>query len=146
MVEYYITDDLAACLALRRQVFIDEQSVPEAEEVDGKDDTAIHILASENGRPLGTARLLIAGDMAKIGRVCVLADARGRGVGAGLMRFALAYLAERGDVARARLGAQTHALDFYRRLGFAVCGPEYLDAGIPHRDMQAAIGGHHATD
>ena len=76
------TRDIATCRHLRRVVFIEEQGVPEADEIDDKDDTAIHLLATENGTPVGSARLLIMGDTGKIGRVCVLKSHRGTGLGA----------------------------------------------------------------
>lgn len=129
------TRDIAACLALRRVVFIDEQGVPEAEELDDLDAGAVHLLARIDGVAMGSARLLRQGTTGKIGRVCVLAAARGTGLGAALMRAAIAHFRASGDVDTLRLGAQTHALGFYERLGFVAEGPEYLDAGIPHRDM-----------
>ncbi|MFN4061727.1 MULTISPECIES: GNAT family N-acetyltransferase [Paracoccus] len=128
------TTDLAACHALRRTVFIEEQAVPEADEMDDQDAHAIHLLARDDGRPVATARLLIKDDIGKIGRVCVLASHRGTGLGATLMRAALDALAARG-VRQARLGSQTHAMGFYEKLGFVAEGPVYDDAGIPHRDM-----------
>ena len=131
-----VTDDLAACLALRRIVFIEEQGVSVEEEVDGLDPGATHLLATgEDGRPLGTARLLDLGDTGKIGRVCVLPEARGTGLGAALIRAAVAEFRTRPAIRKVKLGAQTHALGFYEKLGFAAYGPEYLDAGIAHRDM-----------
>ncbi|MGY6547495.1 MAG: GNAT family N-acetyltransferase [Roseinatronobacter sp.] len=130
-----LTQDLAICHALRRAVFIEEQAVPEAEELDGLDTEALHLLAQRGTEPVGCTRLLIAGDTGKIGRVCVLAHARGQGIGTALMVAALDTLAAQPGVRRAKLGAQTHALDFYLRLGFVAEGPEYLDAGIVHRDM-----------
>ena len=129
------TDDLATCRRLRRIVFIDEQGVSEADEIDDRDGEAIHLLAVADGRPLGTARLLIEGDIGKIGRVCVLQEARGTGLGAALIRAAVERLRSVPGVKKAKLGAQVHALGFYERLGFAAYGPVYDDAGIDHRDM-----------
>lgn len=129
------TTDLAACHALRRRVFIEEQNVPEADEMDDLDDIAIHLLAHEDGQPLGTARLILKGDTGKIGRVAVLAQARGRGLGAALMLASLDALRARPGIRRAALSSQTHAIGFYEKLGFAAHGPVYDDAGIPHRDM-----------
>ncbi len=129
------TDDVAACRALRRTVFIDEQGVSEVDEVDGRDSTALHLLATLNGQAVGTARLMIGGDTGKIGRVCVLRDHRGSGLGAALIRAAVAEFRRMPGLACAKLGAQTHALGFYARLGFAAEGPVYLVAGIEHRDM-----------
>jgi ElaA protein len=88
---------------------------------------------------VGSARLLIEGDTGRIGRICVLAEARGTGLGAALMRAAGAELAQIPGVSRAMLGAQVHALGFYERLGFAAVGPVYRNAGIEHRDMVLAL-------
>lgn len=117
---------------IRRRVFIEEQAVPQAEEWDGRDDECLHFLAWLDGRPVGTARLLPDGH---IGRVAVLAAGRGRGIGLALMRAAIEAARERGH-AHAELAAQTHALAFYRRLGFEAYGGEFLDAGIAHRNMR----------
>jgi len=130
-----LTEDLAACHALRRIVFIEEQNVPEAEEVDGRDFDALHLLAMLDGQAVGCARILIAAETGKIGRVCVLREMRGQGIGIALINAALDALRRVEGVHRAKLGAQTHAIGFYEALGFVVEGPEYLDAGIAHRDM-----------
>lgn len=135
MIEIALTDDLAACHAIRRVVFIEEQNVPEAEELDDLDEVALHLLARLDGRPLGTARLLRLGETGKIGRVAVLAEARGTGLGAALMRAAIDQFRATAGVTRVKLGAQTHALGFYEKLGFVAYGPEFDDAGILHREM-----------
>jgi predicted GNAT family N-acyltransferase len=129
------TGDIATCLALRRRVFIEEQAVPEADEVDGRDGEAVHLLATADGLAVGCARLLAMGETGKIGRVCVLPDWRGRGIGAAIVRAAVSDFADRGGIAQVKLGAQLHAIGFYEALGFTAEGPEYLDAGIAHRDM-----------
>lgn len=133
-LEIGLTHDLETCLAIRRVVFIEEQGVSLADEVDGRDSEAEHLLALLDGQPVGTARMLVARDTGKIGRVAVLAGARGKGIGAALIRAAVGRLRDRG-LKRAKLGAQTHALGFYEGLGFSALGPVYDDAGIPHRDM-----------
>ncbi len=134
-----LTRDIAACRALRRTVFIEEQGVPEADEVDDLDDEATHLLALVDGIPTGSARLLLRGDTGKIGRVCVLAPARGSGLGAALIRAALDEFRRHPGLTQAKLGAQAHAVSFYERLGFTAFGPVYDDAGIPHRDMVAPL-------
>ena len=126
--------DRAACLALRLEVFCGEQGVRRAEEIDGLDDAARHLLARAGGEAAGTLRLRMAGETARIERVCVARAHRGARLGAALMREALRVAAEEG-ARQARLGAQTAVLGFYERLGFAAHGPEYLDARIPHRTM-----------
>ncbi|MGM0783278.1 MAG: GNAT family N-acetyltransferase [Pseudomonadota bacterium] len=116
---------------IRRVVFIEEQHVPQAEEWDGRDHDCIHFLALLDGRPVGTARLL---PDAHIGRVAVLAEARGLGIGVALMRAAIEAARRDGHPA-VELAAQTHALPFYERLGFRAFGEAFMDAGIPHRNM-----------
>lgn len=117
---------------IRRVVFIVEQRVPQDEEWDGRDDECRHFLALRQGQALGTARLLPDGH---IGRVAVLDQARGLGIGAALMRAAIASARRQGH-ARVELAAQTHALAFYEHLGFTAFGEVFLDAGIPHRNMR----------
>lgn len=134
-----VTRDTDACFALRRTVFIEEQNVPEAEEWDDLDASATHILMREGERPVGTARLIVQGTTGKIGRVCLLRDQRGTGAGADLMRFAIDHLRARGDLSVLKLGAQSYAIGFYEKLGFTLDGPEYDDAGIPHRDMKMSL-------
>ncbi len=129
------TDDIDTCRTLRRAVFIDEQGIAEPDEWDDLDGQAIHLLAWQGNRPVGTARILQSGDIGKIGRVCVLPDMRGTGLGAALVRAAVEKLGSLPGVTHARLGAQVHATGFYEKLGFTVSGEEYDDAGIPHRDM-----------
>lgn len=133
------TRDIALCRHLRRVVFIDEQGVSEADELDDKDDEAVHLLACDGARALGSARLLVVGDTGKIGRVCVLAEARGRGIGAALIGAGVSYFRTKGGLAKVKLGAQTHALGFYQSLGFHRSGEVYQDAGIPHQDMVLAF-------
>jgi predicted GNAT family N-acyltransferase len=141
-VRIEVARDVPTCQALRRVVFIEEQGVSEADEVDGLDGPdggAIHLLAWDGECPVGTARLLVKGPVGKIGRVCVLPEARGLGLGAALIHAALEVLRAQAGVAEAYLGSQSHATGFYEKLGFAVEGEEFLDAGIPHRHMRRAL-------
>ena len=135
LVRIEVTRDIAACRALRREVFIEEQGVSEADEVDGLDDSAIHLMAFVNETPVGSARLLVKGDTGKIGRVCVVQKARGTGLGAALMRAALAEFRGMPGVSQVNLGAQSHATGFYTVLGFRVIGEPFMDAGIEHFEM-----------
>lgn len=129
-----VSDDIDAALAIRRKVFIEEQGISFEDDVDGNDAGAIHLLAFDDGRPVGTARLLMSGEVGKIGRVAVLKDERGRGFGRELVEFAVATLRERG-AARAMLGAQLDSVGFYERLSFSAFGPQFIDAGLPHQEM-----------
>lgn len=131
--------DRDACLQLRRTVFIEEQGVPEAEEVDGLDHDCLHILAREGNVPVGTARIRLIDGIAKVQRVCVPAEYRGRRIGSKIMTFAVDLMKQDQRARVVRLGSQTHALEFYRKLGFREVSGEYLDAGIPHRDMELPL-------
>jgi predicted GNAT family N-acyltransferase len=128
--------DPTPCFALRHTVFVDEQNVPIELEIDAFDDSAIHLLATVDGAPVGTARIVLNGDTGKIGRVCVLVHRRGTGLGAALIRHALDILQATPGVTRARLGARTDALGFYEKLGFTAYGDVFDDAGIDHRMME----------
>ena len=134
-----VTTDLKTCLHLRHVVFVEEQGVPVAEEQDAADATATHLMARVQGTPVGTARIVPKGDTAKIGRVCVLRQARGTGAGQALMRTALATARQMPGLHRAVLGAQLEARGFYERLGFEAFGPVYDDAGIDHQDMSLTL-------
>lgn len=129
--------DEAALRAVRTAVFIFEQRVPVELEWDGRDAECGHVLARDaSGVAMGTGRLL---PEQKIGRMAVLARARGQGVGAAILRELLQMARERGYDS-VELSAQTHALGFYVKAGFAVISEEYLDAGIPHRSMRLQLG------
>ena len=130
--------DLTAPLAIRAEVFIEEQGVSRAEEVDGTDLDCLHWLVTDDVGPAATLRVTPKGGIAKIQRVAVLKRVRRTGVGARLMRQAMADLKARG-FERATLGAQLSAIGFYERLGFVVRGPVYDDAGIAHRDMDRIL-------
>lgn len=128
--------DRAAVFVIRGAVFVAEQRVPIAEEWDERDATAEFLLAKEGDVPVGTVRLVDQGEgVGLLGRMAVLPEGRGKGTGAALVRAAEDLAGEMG-LKRVELHAQTHALGFYERLGYVAHGPEFLDAGIPHRQME----------
>jgi len=121
---------------VRTAVFIMEQQVPEAEEWDEQDPVCLHALAMDGaGMAIGTGRLAPDG---KIGRVAVLKEWRGKGVGGGILEFLVAAARRRG-LQECRLHAQSHALTFYTRHGFQAVGEEFPEAGIPHRRMRRRL-------
>lgn len=130
--------DWERCCAIRRAVFVQEQNVPLELEMDEYDARAVHFLLTEDGAALGTARLLDKKGVAKIGRVALVKDARGRGLGLLLMQAVLHEAARRGFT-EAVLNSQTYAVPFYERLGFVAEGTEFDDAGIPHRLMRRVL-------
>ena len=119
--------------AVRLAVFVIEQNIPEEQEWDEFDAVSVHALAEDRtAMPIGCARLLPDGH---IGRVAVLSDYRGQGVGAALLLRLVDVARERGD-RRVLLNAQTQAMPFYARFGFAPTGSEFMEAGIPHWTME----------
>jgi predicted GNAT family N-acyltransferase len=117
---------------VRERVFIDEQRVPQELEWDEWDEASEHAVALDvQGNPIGTARLLPDG---RIGRMAVLKEWRGKGVGGALLEAMLGRARVR-SMPSALLHAQTHAAGFYRRFGFSERGEEFLEAGIPHVEM-----------
>ena len=122
--------------AVRRAVFIEEQRVPEELEWDDADERAYHVLAlARDGTPIGTGRLKLD---CSIGRMAVVKGWRRKGVGSAILD-ALLDLAEKEGCTVVRLHAQTHALAFYARRGFAAFGGEFEEAGIAHRMMELKL-------
>ena len=130
----------AAAVALRFEVFVDEQRCPADEEVDALDAEATHFGVFLDGRLEACARVVdVGGGGAKIGRVAVRAARRGEGLGRVVMDEVLAWCRARG-FRRAVLDAQCQALAFYERLGFVPEGEVFLEAGIEHRHMTRPLG------
>lgn len=129
--------DWEAAMAVRLEVFVEEQGVPASLEMDALDATARHWVALDaDGAVVGTARAVVRDDGTwKIGRVAVRQPWRGRGVGAAVMRTIMRDLVAVGAPG-AYLESQTHAATFYAKLGFAADGEEFLEAGIPHIAMR----------
>lgn len=124
-----------SCAAIRQKVFVEEQGVAAQEEWDELDWACRHLLISRSNTPLATGRLLSLGDgRARIGRMAVRKDHRGQGLGRIVLQGLIAE-ARRLGFAEIILHAQTHALGFYARAGFAAQGPEFDECRIPHREM-----------
>ncbi len=128
--------DRTPLMDVRRCVFIDEQQVPEAMEWDEDDAICIHVLAWDPKRDaVGTARLHPSG---RVGRVAVLREHRGAGVGH-LLMTTLIDLARQQGIGRLVLHSQVQALGFYRQLAFTPFGDEFVEAGIAHIEMQLTL-------
>src|SRR5690606_32197026 len=128
--------DQAGPRAVREAVFIQEQGVPPALEIDDQDPRSRHVLARDAaGLPIGTARLTPEG---RIGRMAVLREWRGHGVGSALLH-ALLRVAREDGLPLVALHAQEAAIDFYRRHGFAPVGQRFMEAGIVHQAMQLRL-------
>ncbi|PSP95608.1 GNAT family N-acetyltransferase [Halobacteriales archaeon QS_4_62_28] len=127
--------DLEPAFEVRRDVFVEEQGVDEAIEIDGKDPDADHVLARKDGKPVATARLRVIDEtIGKIERVAVLADYRDSGIGRQVMDR-IELLAGDRSLERLELHAQTHVEGFYERLGYETVSDVFEEAGIPHVEM-----------
>lgn len=120
---------------IRFAVFVEEQRVPLAMELDEMDEKSLHAVAFYAGDPIATGRLLPDGH---IGRMAVLQAWRGRGIGSRILAKLMDAARARGD-GEVVVSAQVHAVAFYRAHGFVEEGAEYMDAGIPHVDMRRAL-------
>ena len=127
--------DKAQLRAVRTPVFIEEQAVTPAFEWDEIDATAVHLLASLNGEPIACLRII---DYHKIGRMAVLKQYRGIGLGSALLLEAIEICKKYGSK-QVALSAQTHAITFYEKAGFKQISGEYCDVDIPHVDMLLTI-------
>ena len=117
--------------AIRYEVFVDEQNVPVDLEIDGLDGKAKHALAFVDGVPIGTGRILNDGH---IGRVAVLKNYRGLGIGKLVMKE-LIKCAQDMSLEKVWLSSQWHAHSFYLDLGFVCVDEIYKEAGIDHIKM-----------
>ncbi|WP_417616040.1 GNAT family N-acetyltransferase [Oceanisphaera sp.] len=131
----YDTEHQPQIRAIREAVFMQEQGVSPELEFDGLDASAMHVLAVVDGEYVGTGRML---DDGHIGRIAILRNYRGLGLGAKVVQTLVAE-ASRLGYPRVYLGAQTHAVDFYAKLGFTPYGDEFMDAGIPHLSMEKSL-------
>lgn len=120
---------------IRTAVFVREQRVPAEMEMDEHDAGSVHALAYDQGRAVGTGRLLPDGH---IGRMAVLKESRALGIGGAILERLVAEARRRG-LREVVLSAQTHALEFYRRHGFVAEGEIYREAGIPHQAMRRLL-------
>jgi predicted GNAT family N-acyltransferase len=121
--------------AIRTPVFIKEQSVAPEFEWDDMDAGAVHLLAKIGDKPVSCLRII---DYHKIGRMAVLKQWRGMGLGSLLLLEAIEICKQQGSKI-ITLSAQRHAIGFYLKIGFKVISETYLDAGIPHVDMQLVL-------
>jgi len=141
IVEFAVEDndwDVLAAKArpIRESVFVCEQNVPADLEWDEFDASSLHVVArNAEGLPIGTGRLLPDGH---IGRMAVLSDWRGQGVGGALFERLL-QVAKSSQISKIELHSQTHAVGFYARYGFVAEGDEFMEAGIPHICMTRVL-------
>lgn len=134
-VQVVATDqEMIDAFSVRRTVFIDEQQVPEEEEIDQFEEVATHFVVYDNQQPVGAGRFRLVDGLGKVERICVLSTHRKRGVGKMLMNK-VEEIAKDQNISKLKLNAQTHAEVFYQSLGYKTVSDVFMDAGIPHVTM-----------
>ena len=130
--------EIAAALALREEVFCGEQGVSLAEERDGRDEEALHLVVVDDGVVVATCRLLVEGTTVKLGRMAVSRTRRGLGLARALITEAETRARALGGE-RMVLAAQLNAQALYDRAGYDAYGDVFLDAGIEHVMMAKTL-------
>ena len=131
--------EVEQALALREQVFCVEQGVDLDADRDGLDERAIQIVAlAEDRRVVGTCRVLVDGEIGRLGRMAVEAGARGQGLGAAILAAAERSAVSAG-ASLMRLHAQRHVEDLYAAAGYAAYGEPFVEEGIPHVAMEKPL-------
>lgn len=126
-------------LAIRREVFVEEQGVPVELEMDDHQTEATYFLAlDEDGNAVATGRLRVKGDELKFERIATLRSARGQGIGRVLMEYMQNYASEVHPHLRPFMHAQASAIAFYEKIGWVTTGPRFEEAGIEHAVMVRA--------
>lgn len=131
-------EELEAAFYVRREVFIKEQNVPEAEELDEADLSSHHVVVYANARPVATGRLFKDGETWLVGRISVLKEYRGKQVGK-LVVDKLLEKAVKMGAGEIHIHAQTHAVSFYENFGFVAYGEPFLETNIEHISMVKKI-------
>lgn len=122
-------------MAVRTDVFVVEQQIPMELEHDEWDEKSFHVLLEYNGRDIATGRLLPTG---YIGRVCVLKEFRGQGMGKIVMEGLIEEAKMRG-MNKVTLSSQMTAAPFYESLGFVKISDVYQEVDIPHVKMEKVL-------
>jgi ElaA protein len=130
--------ELDAAFALRERVFCGEQGVALAADRDGLDDEAIQVVAVDGDGVVGTCRVLIDGEVGRLGRMAVERSIRGRGVGAAILAAAERSAVDAGARSM-RLHAQRYVEDLYAAAGYAPYGEPFVEEGIPHVAMEKPL-------
>jgi predicted GNAT family N-acyltransferase len=130
--------EMEDALYVRRTVFVDEQQVPEEEEIDQFEQDSVHFVLYDQNKPVGAGRYRAFNAYGKVERICILKENRKGGSGKTLMNKIEEFAIKKGAPAL-KLNAQTQAIPFYSKLGYEVVSEEFLDAGIPHKTMVKKI-------
>ncbi|MGE7882233.1 GNAT family N-acetyltransferase [Bacillus sp. NPDC094077] len=124
-------EQLRDAFSVRKQVFVNEQRVSAEEEYDEFEETSTHVVIYDDKIPVGAGRFRTIDGIGKIERICVLASHRKKGIGKIVMDALEAYAKEE-SLPKVKLHAQTHAENFYKKLGYVTSSNVFLEANIPH--------------
>ncbi|AAM05829.1 TPA: GNAT family N-acetyltransferase [Methanosarcina acetivorans] len=128
------SDELEDAFYVRREVFIKEQNISEAEELDEADLSSRHIVVYASDRPVATGRFFSNEKTWLIGRISVLKECRGKQIGKLVVEKLLEKAVEL-EAGAVHIHAQTHAVSFYEKFGFVAYRETFLEANIEHISM-----------
>lgn len=135
--EKLTTQELYSVLQLRSEIFVVEQNCV-YQDMDNKDQKALHVLGLKNGNIVAYTRIFKPGDyfeFASIGRVIVSQKERKHNYGNDIMNASIKAVEDYFNETNIKIGAQCYLKKFYNNLGFKEVGEEYLEDGIPHIHM-----------
>ena len=135
--EFISRDELYAILQLRSEVFVVEQDCV-YQDIDGKDDKAVHVLGYKDDQLIAYTRIFKPGayfEQASLGRVLVKENQRKFKYGYDLMNASIEAVEKYFDEQTIKISAQVYLKNFYNNLGFIEQGETYLEDGIPHMVM-----------
>ncbi|PFJ17607.1 GNAT family N-acetyltransferase [Bacillus cereus] len=124
-------EQLRDAFSVRKQVFVNEQRVSAEEEYDEFEEISTHVVIYDNAIPVGAGRFRTVNGIGKMERICVLASHRKKGIGK-IVMAALEVCAKEEALPKIKLHAQTHAEDFYKKLGYVTSSDVFMEANIPH--------------
>lgn len=133
-------------LTIRRKVFIEEQGVPIHLELDQYESEAVHFIVYDDTTPIGAGRYRsYEPGTAKIERICILPSYRGKNFG-NLLMDKIESVAKSNEFSFVKLNSQSAAIPFYKKRGYTISSPEFMDAGIPHRAMTKSLNEDEKTN
>lgn len=134
-------EDLQKAFDIRKVVFVEEQQVAAEDEFDEFDvlnESCLHLLINNQQQSIATARFRVVDGIGKLERICVLPTHRGLGIGKVIVRELENIAAEKG-VAKLKLHGQTHAEEFYEKLGYKTTSDIFMEDGIAHIMMEKEL-------
>ncbi len=126
--------ELEETFNIRKIVFIEGQNVSVDIEMDGLESIGEHFIVYYEDKPIGCARIRTENKIAKLERIAIMKEFRGKGFGKKLTNFLIEYCKQK-DIEKIKIHSQTYVADFYEKLGFIPVGDTFFEAGIEHIEM-----------